>query len=240
MKKELIACAALIFFAVQGGAAQQSGPVTGNPLQETGQGMMTEGGQMPAMKQLKQLEMMMQDTIQVMADIVKVQQKIVEGIRSSEKRDLLKQVEDLSARANTLAAGMKGVMAQSMTSRGAAGGSGAGGTVKRDPGVNAPRIQEKTEAGVSAKVALESSNGIMVFSVSLDSETENFDQYRFGESVALRAAGGREFLPRLRSQEGSGNHRSAILEFDNPGTKQYEVVLRNIAGVPERIFPFPF
>jgi hypothetical protein len=239
MKKELIACAAIFFLAVQGGA-QQSETMTDKPQEEPGQGMMTDGGQMPAMKKLKQLELMMQDTTQVMADIVKMQQTIVEGMNSSGKRDLLAQLTDLSARVNTLAAGMKGMIAQGMTGQGATGGSGAGGPVKRGPGVNAPRIQEKTEAGVSAKVALESSNGIVVFRVALDSETENFDQYRFSESVTLRAAGGREFLARLRSQEGAGNHRSAILEFDNPGTKQFEIVLRNIAGVPERIFPFPF
>jgi hypothetical protein len=112
--------------------------------------------------------------------------------------------------------------------------------VPRDPGVNAPRVQEKTEAGVRAGVARESTNGIVVFRVALDSETEKLDQYVFTDIVSLRAAGGREFIPRLRSQEGTGSHRSAILEFDNPGTKEYEIVIRNIAGVPERVFLFPF
>jgi hypothetical protein len=239
MKKAAFACILVIFAAALLWAEQGSG-LHSETLQEPGQGMMTEGGQMPAMQQMKQHEMMIQDMIRVMADIVQVQRRIVERTKTTGKRDLMLEITDLTARVNTLMAGVKGLNSKRIAADRATGGSGYEGLRKGQGEISAPKIQEKTEADVSVSVSLESSNAVLVFRVGLASDTEDLGQSRFSESVLLRATGGREFQPRVRSEEGLANRRSAIIEFDNPGTKEYELVVRNIAGVPERIFPFPF
>ncbi len=43
---------------------------------------------------------------------------------------------------------------------------------------------------------------------------------------------------RVKSQEGSGHHRSAVVEFDNPKMKEVEIVIKDVAGVKERVFKF--
>ncbi len=223
--------------------AQQSTAPTGERRREPGQDMTLDGSGVPTRKQTNQQEQMMQDMMQVMGDIVKVQQLMVEKMKTTGKRELQSQLSDLSARVNTLIAGMKGMTSQAATqgmSGQAAGGIGAGKQTTREPGdLGAPRIQEKTDAGVSAKVALESANGTLVFRVALDSETVNLDQYRFGENVLLRAAD-RDYQARPRSENGTSRHRSAILEFQNPGTKEYQIVIKAAEGVTERFFSFPF
>ncbi len=234
--------ASLLF--VSGVQAQQSVPPTEERRQEPGQDKVLDGSTMPKM-QTNQQELMMQDMVQVMADIVKVQQQIVEKMKTAGKRELQSQLSDLSARVNTLIAGMKGMTSQAGLPRGMNGQSAAGGTATRTESsresgdIRAPRIQEKTDAGVSAKVALESANGTLVFRVALDSETVNVDQYRFGENILLRA-GDREYAARPRSEDGTSHHRSAILEFQNPGTREYQIVIKGASGVTERVFSFPF
>lgn len=51
-------------------------------------------------------------------------------------------------------------------------------------------------------------------------------------------ADGKEYKTSVKSEEGSGHHRSAIVEFDNPETKEVEVVIKDVAGIKERVFKF--
>jgi hypothetical protein len=34
------------------------------------------------------------------------------------------------------------------------------------------------------------------------------------------------------------HHRPAVVEFDNPGAKEFELVVKDVAGVKERVFKF--
>jgi hypothetical protein len=172
----------------------------------------------------------------MMADIVKMQEKIVAGAGQEQKRHMLKSLSDMTARMNTMMLGMKGMLSPQQ-SPGMPSGSGAGGTVP--PGMHAPKVQERTEGEVTLRVALESSNGTLVFRVDCDSATVSVDQYRFGDILRLRA-GGREFEPRVRSEEGSILNRSAIVEFTNPGTRTYQIVFKGVGGATESVFQFPF
>ncbi len=72
--------------------------------------------------------------------------------------------------------------------------------------------------------------GIEYIKVALETHTVDLDKYKFEEIVALRA--------RVKSQEGSGHHRSAVVEFDNPKMKEVEIVIKDVAGVKERVFKF--
>ncbi|TAL16543.1 hypothetical protein EPN96_08875 [bacterium] len=122
---------------------------------------------------------------------------------------------------------MQGGMAQAGAPRGQAGQSAAA----------AKGGQEKEEAGVTVKVAPQGGDRTLVFAVVFDTHTVPLDEYRFEEAVVLRA-GGKEYKATLKSQEGSGHHRSAILEFENPKTTPMELVVKGVAGVTERVFTF--
>jgi hypothetical protein len=98
-------------------------------------------------------------------------------------------------------------------------------------------MQEKSEAGVTAKVSQESRDGTIKFKIARETHTVALDTYKFDEIVILRA-GGKEQSGRVVSQEGSGHHRSVVVEFDNPKTKEMEIVIKDVAGVKERVFKF--
>jgi hypothetical protein len=89
---------------------------------------------------------------------------------------------------------------------------------------------------VTVKVSLEGKGDTITVKV-MNTHTVALDQYKFDEIVALKA-GGKEYKPKLISQAGSGHHRSAVVEFDNIGTKEIEVVVKGVAGVKERVFKF--
>ncbi len=99
------------------------------------------------------------------------------------------------------------------------------------------QTQEKSEAGVTAEVTQESGNGTIKFMITLETHSVALDTYKFDEIVVLRA-GEKEFKGRIVSQEGSGHHRSAVVEFDNPKTKEVLIVIKGVAGVKERMFIF--
>lgn len=73
--------------------------------------------------------------------------------------------------------------------------------------------------------------------VVLNTHTVAVDQYNFDEIMSLRA-GGKEYKGRVKSQAGDRHHRSAVVEFDNPKTKEVEIVIKDVAGVKERVFTF--
>lgn len=125
--------------------------------------------------------------------------------------------------------GMQGMMSGGMMEM--MGGMPAG--VQKDGG----KTQEKSEAGVTATVSLLNRDGTLTFKVALNTHTVGLDRYKFDEIVVLRA-GGKEYKAALKSQEGSGHHRSAVLEFENPKAEGIEVIIKGVAGVKERVFEF--
>lgn len=77
------------------------------------------------------------------------------------------------------------------------------------------------------------------FLVSLDTHSVNLDAYRFEEIVRLRDGRGGELSPiAVEGAEGSGHHRSATVLFTWPEPKPatVELVVKDVAGVPERLF----
>lgn len=115
-------------------------------------------------------------------------------------------------------------------------GPSAAATVVKDKS-NPNGGQEKTEAGVTVKVSREGKGGAMAFKVVLETHTVELDGYKFDEIVSLRADG-KEYKAMVKSQEGSGHHRSAIVEFDNTKAGDVTIVIKGVAGVKERTFKF--
>ncbi len=77
------------------------------------------------------------------------------------------------------------------------------------------------------------------FLVSLDTHSVDLDVYKFKEIVRLRDGRGAEVAPTaVKDAEGGGHHRRATLQFawPEPKPKSLEVVVKDVAGVPERVF----
>ena len=99
------------------------------------------------------------------------------------------------------------------------------------------KTQEREEAGVTAKVSRESTDGAITFKIVLETHSVDLEKYKFDEIVFLRAVG-KEYKGKVVSREGSGHHRSAAIEFDNSKAKEMEIVIKDVAGVKERVFKF--
>ena len=94
--------------------------------------------------------------------------------------------------------------------------------------------------GVTVKITLldAKASGEMRFQVSLDTHSVNLDGYDLKALTLLRDDGGNDYSPTTVESKGSGHHREAILRFAKikSGTKRVELVVRNVAGVKERLF----
>jgi hypothetical protein len=84
------------------------------------------------------------------------------------------------------------------------------------------------------------------FAVVMDTHAVDLDGYDLTHLAALRIDGGREVLPAGWDAPKGGHHREGTLTFPAtaadgraliaPGTRTVELVIRDVAGVPERIF----
>lgn len=117
-----------------------------------------------------------------------------------------------------------------------------------------PRIAGAGEAAPGAKQSV-AGGGVTVavtfvkeradaptFEVVLDTHSVNLDGYRFEEIVRLRDGKGSEVAPAaIEGAKGSGHHREATVRFAwaDPKPKTLELVVKGVAGVPERMFRWP-
>lgn len=101
---------------------------------------------------------------------------------------------------------------------------------------------EAQAEGVTAKVTYNNpGQATPVFNVVLDTHSAELDQYKFEDIVVLRDQAGKEHKPAVTSSKGSGHHREATLEFKGAqlsGADYIELVIKGVAGVPERVFKF--
>ena len=84
----------------------------------------------------------------------------------------------------------------------------------------------------------------IAFTVVLDTHVVNLDGYDLVQLAVLRTADGREIAPTRWDAPAGGHHREGILAFPltfedgtavlDPGSNRITVVVRDIAGVPER------
>ncbi len=234
MKKGVIVFAALMIFGISA-QAQTTGGTTTYQKGQAGQGVTSEGMRMqmmPMMKQMTGQGMMMQDMMQMMTDMMKMQQKMLEGVKPAEKEVMSKELSRMMETMNARMSEMRGMMSQGMMMQGM-----MSGTTPTAPATGGQKTLEKSEAGVTVKVTPEGSDGTVRFKVALETHAVDLDKYKFEDIVALRA-GGKEYRGRVISREGSGHHRSAVIEFENPKTKEFAIVIKDVAGVKERVFAF--
>jgi hypothetical protein len=237
MKKTIVVLT-MVFLSGMAAQAQTGGGMMGEQKGQAGPGMMPcEQEHMPMMKHMMGHGMMMQDMMQMMANMMKMQQKIIQGVKPGEKKEMMKEMSQMMEKMDKMMADMKGMMSQGMMMQGMMGGTTSAGPKKEEQTSGPQKTLEKTEDGVTAKVSLENTDGTETFKVALETHTVDLEKYKFDEIVVLRADG-KEYKARVKSQEGSGHHRSAVVEFDNPKTKEVEIVIKDVAGVKERVFKF--
>jgi len=115
-------------------------------------------------------------------------------------------------------------------------GAGRPGAGEAPPGAK----QSVPGGGVTVDVTFQKErNEAPTFQVVLDTHSGNLDGYRFEAIVRLRDGRGSEVAPAaVEDVKGSGHHREATVRFPWPDPKpnSLEVVVKGVAGVPERVF----
>ncbi len=76
------------------------------------------------------------------------------------------------------------------------------------------------------------------FQVVLDTHSVNLDGYDLKSITVLRDDTGKNYLPTGIEDKGSGHHRETTVSFARivNRTKRVELVIKDVAGVKERIF----
>jgi hypothetical protein len=98
---------------------------------------------------------------------------------------------------------------------------------------------------VTVKATWQGPSAGPVFTVVMDTHAVDLDGYDLKQLAALRIDGGREVQPAGWDAPKGGHHREGTLAFPAtangrpliaPGTRTVELVIRGVAGVPERVF----
>jgi hypothetical protein len=103
-----------------------------------------------------------------------------------------------------------------------------------------PTTRTHSGGGVTVKITLLDSktNGDLSFQIVLDTHSVNLDAYDLKTITVLRDGGGNTYHPIGLENKGSGHHRQATVTFAKIANspKRFELVLRDIAGIKERVF----
>lgn len=86
---------------------------------------------------------------------------------------------------------------------------------------------------------LPSEGDALRFRLEMTTHIRDLDPYRFEQIIRLRDETGKEFAPlAVEQMMGGGHHRTAVLRFPAPNQDMtaLEVVVRDVAGIPERLF----
>ena len=92
---------------------------------------------------------------------------------------------------------------------------------------------DKGEGNVTIKASFAQTQDATLFSVSLDTHSENLDMFKPNEQVFLQDKSGNKLKPQNVTKEGSGHHQQFIITF--PRTEPpFSLVVENLANIPQR------
>jgi hypothetical protein len=86
-------------------------------------------------------------------------------------------------------------------------------------------------------------DGAVVFRLSLDTHSVDLSGFDVLANTALRDEEGQEARPlRWQEERSSSHHRTGVVYFPAPDLRRRRLalVVRNLAGVPERVLVFEF
>lgn len=131
---------------------------------------------------------------------------------------------------------------------GACGTAGSASSARSETGATpASGATQKSEGGqVTVAVTWQGPAAGPVFRIALDTHAVELDGYDLRQLAVLRIDKGREVRPSGWDAPKGGHHREGTLTFPattvdgspviGPNTRSVELVIRAVAGVPERIF----
>ena len=103
-----------------------------------------------------------------------------------------------------------------------------------------PPSLAQTQAGggvtVKATYLNPQGSGDSRFAVAFDTHSVDLDQYDIKTIVSLRDESGKTYQATAVETKGSGHHRQATIIFPRATGRRLELVVKDIAGVKERIF----
>jgi len=127
-----------------------------------------------------------------------------------------------------------------------------GGSVAAKPpeGAQQPQASGSTQTSeggaVTVEVTWQGRSAGPVFRVAMDTHSVDLDSYDLMKLAVLRIDQGQELRPSGWDAPPGGHHRSGTLTFPvnapdgspliGPNTRTIELVIRGVAGVPERVF----
>ncbi|MBI2847585.1 MAG: hypothetical protein HYX83_00255 [Chloroflexi bacterium] len=104
-------------------------------------------------------------------------------------------------------------------------------------------VQSNDEAAVTIDMKWSGVQGnSLVFQVSMDTHSVDLDRYDLKKIAVLRDESGNQFQPASWDSVPGGHHRQGTLAFPVPDSlslnkaKYIEVIIRDVAGVKERVF----
>ena len=108
-------------------------------------------------------------------------------------------------------------------------------------------VTEEQSSPVSVDVVWQGADAGPIFSVAMDTHSVDLDGVDLMQTAVLRTAGGLEVQPIEWQAPTGGHHRSGVLTFPPvlddgslvPGDGTFELVIRDVGGVPERTFAWP-
>ena len=103
-------------------------------------------------------------------------------------------------------------------------------------------VQTNTGGSVTIDVEwIKAEDGLLIFDVAMNTHSVDLDQYDLGELAVLRDDTSNEYHPVSWDSAPGGHHRSGTLIFSIPDSvsqgkaKYVEIVIRDIAGIDERV-----
>lgn len=146
-------------------------------------------------------------------------------------------------RITLLLVGLVAVISLALVARGARESSGhVGGASAALPASAATKTSEAGSVTLAATWPGPSAG--LSFNVAMDTHSVDLDSLDLGESAVLRTDNGREVKPTGWEASKGGHHREGKLIFPDKGpdgtpvigpeTRAVELVIRGVAGVPER------
>lgn len=121
-----------------------------------------------------------------------------------------------------------------------AGVAGRGGDVAAASALQAKLSQQVAGGGVTVVATLLKDRAeATAIKLALETHSVNLDGYRFEAIASLRDDAGKTYpVVAVEQATGGGHHRGAVLRFGklSPDAKAIELIVKDVAGVKERIF----
>jgi hypothetical protein len=128
------------------------------------------------------------------------------------------------------------------------GNSRVTGTANGSPTTTQAGTMTRINEGgqITMKVTWQGRTAGSVFAVEMDTHAVDLDGYDLRQLAVLRTDQGQEIRPGGWNAPMGGHHRSGMLTFPatladgtpviGPNTRTLELVIRNVGGIPERMF----